>query len=234
MRSGRSNRVRTIALALAIGVNASFLLLLLFSHGSKVQEPVAATMIWIVASLEPRPPARRTVPKRASRGAPPATSSIAAPTAALIETPPQPVTDSAATGSAQSIDWYAEAAIVARDMQPGAGQPRPGAPPEPSTEVRVRPESFWIPPKKGTVEKMEGGGSRVWTSDLCYREYNPLDPDPFTGRFRNGGKTVCKSRNSAERQSEARAEAIADAVRRKRSGAAQPAPEPAGSRVQVP
>ncbi len=91
-------------------------------------------------------------------------------------------------------------------------------------EVRVRPDSFWIPPMAGTTEQQEGGVLRFWTSDLCYREYNPMESDPLTGRPRKGGRTVCKKRYMAERQSEARAEAIADAGKRKRSGHL---PEPA-------
>jgi hypothetical protein len=237
MRSGRSNNVRAAALALALVVNALFLLLLAFNRGRTQREPAATAMVWIVAALErSRPQTRRSQPRTEARSAQArAQVTVTVPATALIEALPESVDESPAATTPQSIDWYAEAGKAAREFARNAEQDGGYSAPDAGSEVQVRPESFWIPPMKGRTEQMPGGGTRVWTSDLCYREYNPLDPDPFTGGFRKGGRTVCKPRNMAERQSEARAEAIADAVRRKRSST--PSQSVSGARtqgVQVP
>lgn len=220
---------------MAICINALFILLLVSGRTGQNRELAVTAMIWIAAELEQsRPSARRVVtPRTAARTAPPAVAPARSSVTALVEPLSLPTDESATTTT--SIDWYAEAGkaalSAAKDIAPSAQNPSSEA----DLRIEVRPESAWIPPTKGTVEQQPGGGTRVWTSDLCYREYNPLEPDPFTGRYREGGKTVCKPRNLDERQSEARAEAIADAVRRKRSPIRPEArPQVPGSAVQVP
>jgi hypothetical protein len=205
---------------MAIGVNAVFILLLVSGRTSHQRELPVTAMLWMVAELEQsRPPARRAVTsRRAQRGEGPVVASIPVPLTTAISTQlPSPLSDAPAANP--YIDWQAEAGEAAQRVVDDMKTESTGAPADAGSSIQVRPESFWIPRKKGTVERMPGGASRVWTSDLCYREYNPLEPDPFTGRYREGGRTVCKPRNAADRQSEARAEAIADAVRRKRSPA---------------
>jgi hypothetical protein len=237
MRSGRSNNVRAAALVLALVVNALFLLLLVFNRASTPPEPATTAMMWIVAALEQsRPQARRSLPRTEVRRAQASAQvAVTVSATALLEALPASVDESPAGATLPSIDWYAEAEKAARNLTRNAERDRADSAPDSSSGVQVRPESFWIPPMKGRTEQMPGGGTRVWTSDLCYREYNPLDPDPFTGGFRKGGRTVCKPRSMAERQSEARAEAIADAVRRKRSAVQlEPALDAPGPVVPVP
>jgi hypothetical protein len=222
---------------MAIGVNALFLLLLLNSHRRSEQEPIAPAMVWIVASLEQtRSQAQRSMPTRkAGRRKLPVEVSVTAPATASAEAASGAATESPTPTSLSSIDWYADAANAARSLARNSGQGAQDPSRDAGSRVEVRPESFWIPRMKGKTEQTSGGGTRVWTSDLCYREYNPLDPDPLTGGYRNGGRTVCKTRSMAERESEARSEAIADAVRRKRSGGQlQPAPGTSVPRVRVP
>jgi hypothetical protein len=231
----RTRHIRAAALAMAICVNGLFILLLVSGRANKNRELAVTAMIWISAELEQsRPAARRVVtPRNALRSASPAVVPASPLAASLVEAMPLPVGESPTT--APPIDWYAEAgkaaASVVKNTEPG----EQGTSEVPVAPIEVRPESDWIPPKKGAVEQLPGGGSRVWTSDLCYREYNPLEPDPFTGRYRTGGRSVCKPRTMERRQSEARAEAIADAVRRKRS-TNPPANGPGGTGpgVQVP
>jgi hypothetical protein len=231
----RTRSIRAAALAMAICVNGLFILLLVSGRTNKNRELEVTAMIWIAAELEQsRPAARRAVtPRRAVRGALPAVVTAPSSLTTLVEPMPSPTGESPA--ATPSIDWYAEAGkaalSVVKQIEP-SGQ---GISEDPDPPIQVRPESNWIPPKKGAVEQLPGGGSRVWTSDLCYREYNPLEPDPFTGRYRQGGRTVCKPRTLDQRQSEARAEAIADAVRRKRSPTPpQTGPDAPRSGLQVP
>lgn len=213
MLARRRNPVRVVALILAIGVNALYLLLLTRHRAAATPEPVAPAMIWLAAIEKPRTSARRPAQIRPPRATAPAPVVVPAP---------QPQVQAVPEGAAPApwIDWRAEAGKVAQDFSRQQQQDGQESSSEATPEVRVRPESVWIPRKAGTVEHLEGGVLRQWMSDLCYREYNPMEPDPFTGGFRKGGRQVCKTRSMDLRQSEARAEAIADAVKRKRSGAA--------------
>jgi len=213
MLARNTKPVRVVALVLAIGINALFLVLLSLHHAASEPEPVAPAMIWIAAIERPRASARRPAPARPARATEPAPVAVPAPLS-----PAQPVPDDSAP--APWIDWRAEAGKVAQDFSRQHQQDGQLSSPEATPEVRVRPESDWIPRKAGTVEHLEGGVLRQWTTDLCYREYNPMEPDPFTGGFRKGGRQVCKKRTMSERSSEARAEAIADAVKQKLSGTA--------------
>jgi hypothetical protein len=212
MLARSSSPVRIVALILAIGINALYVLLLSRHRATTMSDPVVPAMIWLAAIERPRSlPRRPVVPRPLLKTAP----------APFVV--PEPQADSRlvpdAASSAPVIDWRAEARKSAQDFAREQQQDGPASAPAATPEARVRPESDWIPRKAGTVEHLEGGVMRQWTSDLCYREYNPMEPDPFTGGFRQGGRQVCKSRTMKQRQSEARAEAVADAVKRKRNDA---------------
>jgi hypothetical protein len=213
MEARSSNPVRAVALVLAIGINALYLLLLSLHRATSAPDPIAPAMIWIAAIERPRASARRPATFKPLRATKPAPLVVPVP-----QPVPEPATDVAPP--TPSIDWRAESAKAAQDFSRRQQQAGQASSVEAAPEVRVRPESDWIPRKAGTVEHFEGGVLRQWVSDLCFREYNPMEPDPFTGGFRKGGRQVCKKRSMSERGSEARAEAVADAVKQKRSGTA--------------
>lgn len=120
---------------------------------------------------------------------------------------------------------------IARDSHPQAPDPLPG----PTPQYQVESDTAAIPRMKGKSEQLAGGGVRTWISDLCYLESNPLRLNPLKGGFGRESVRVCKVRNLGERQSEARAEAIAESIRKKRATQIREmAPEATGSGVQVP
>jgi hypothetical protein len=213
MLARSSSPVRIVALVLAIGIIALYVLLLSRHRATTMSDPVVPAMIWLAAVERPRSSPRRPVVPRPLRKTAPASFTV-----------PEPQADSRlvpdAASSAPVIDWRAEARKSAQDFARDQQQDGLASTPAATADVRVRPESDWIPRKAGTVEHLEGGVLRQWVSDLCFREYNPMEPDPFTGGFRQGGRQVCKKRSMSERSSEARAEAVADAVKQKRSGTA--------------
>jgi hypothetical protein len=209
--------------ALAIGVNALYLLPLLTGRSQSPREPVTPAMLWILAALESRPAARRSMPARTSRAQViaviPDQALPAAAESPELELPHEPDTT--------ALPWFdtqAEAAKAAADLLRKEEQNNRNAG-SAEEQAAARPhDPSRIPRKAGQYEQLENGVDILWYSDLCYYEFDPAQGSRF--------RTVCKVRSMSKRQSAERAAALERAVKEKRSGAWPQ--EEHGSRLRIP
>lgn len=239
MPAGRTHNTRVTALALAVGVNGAFLLLLQLSHEqSPAQAKAIVAMIWIDPVLPPPPPSpgrpakppvqRRDAPEPAPAEVPP----VVVPPAPGLPSPPGAAID------LPWIDWSEQASRVARDAARNAGE-KAGNPLDSEPEVMVLPRERGHP--KGHVEHLEGGATMTFDGD-CVINHNPqamqpwaLDPvEKFFGQSASARWSSKSGGCRADQTSRKRATALEKAVKPRHLGGKRPLPEEDGSSIKIP
>lgn len=225
----RTHNARAIALALALGVNGLFLLLLLSSHrAAPALQPVIAAMIWI-DPLEPPPPRRQPPTARAvARSEAPDTTEFLPPPVAV-----QPVGQFPQDTSIDvpQVDWHDAASKAVKEQirreEELAMRSRP---------LKSAPEVLVLPRDrgygKGHVEHLEGGVTMTFDGD-CVTTNDPQQMQPWAldrvGKF--FGQSASQRGFSAsggcraDQTSRKRAQALEKAVKPRYLGGTRPLPE---------
>jgi hypothetical protein len=219
------------ALALATGVNGLYLLLWFSDRSQAPPEPVTPAMLWILATLEPRPPERKPAPPRTPRRAAIVVTPEQSSPPASVSPPPEVtlVPEAQAQQDTEAlawIDWSAESLIAATSfLRMEELDERKLESAERETAVR---QSFraGVPRKKGQYERLQNGVDILWYTDLCYYEFDPAQGRNF--------RTVCKARTAAERLSSHLAEELGKAVKPRYLGGKRELPDPPDSHLQIP
>jgi hypothetical protein len=232
MPAGRTHNARVTALALAIGVNGAFVVLLLASHGAAPAAQQAITaMIWI-GPPEPSPvrlpPTRRNVSRSRAPAVDLVRPAAPPPVVAVVPAPPSP--QSTAIDLPQ-LDWHEAASKIAQQhARRDAELAERGNPLKSEPRVLVLPKDRGY--EEGHVVRSEDGVLMHYDGD-CVTTNNPQAMQPWAldrvEKFFGGSASARAFAKSggcrADQTSRNRAKALEDAVKPRYLGGKRPLPE---------
>jgi hypothetical protein len=246
MPAGSKYNARAIALALALGVNALFLLLLLSSHGAPpaLRQGIRA-MIWIAPAEAPppRPPPRQLPAARVpARIEAPAANPVQIPPPLAVVAPPARQSPQDTAIDLPQVDWHEAASkAVQEQLRKQEELARRNRLLKSDPEVLDLPKDRGV--ENGRVEHFEGG-VRMHIDGDCVTTTNPQAMQPWAldrvERFFGGSASAKWSSKSggcrADQTSSKRAEALEKAVKPRYLGGTRPLPEEdeSSSAIKIP